>query len=82
MKKILCTIIFTFYCLITFAQPNGYAHNNDTTTFIFNEKDYNVVVKNKVVVTGAFRNWSQDMVAEYQMDNEKTGWQYLDFKSL
>ncbi|MFY7733627.1 MAG: alpha-amylase family glycosyl hydrolase [Bacteroidia bacterium] len=61
MKKILCIIIFTFYCLLTFAQPNGYAHNNDTTTFIFNEKDYNVVVKNKVVVTGAFRNWSQDM---------------------
>lgn len=61
MKKIVYIIVFILSQLNLLAQPNGYDHNNDTTTFIFNEKDYGVQVKNKVVLTGSFRNWSSDM---------------------
>lgn len=38
----------------------GYALKDQTTWFIFNAKSYKVQPK-KVVVTGSFRGWSQDM---------------------
>ena len=38
----------------------GYALKDQTTWFIFNAKSYKIQPK-KVVVTGSFRGWSQDM---------------------
>lgn len=61
MKKIISVFIVLLSTLLTAAQPNGYLHRNDTSTFIFNENDYGIVAKNRVVITGVFRNWSQDM---------------------
>ena len=61
MKKISAIFIYILFPILLMAQPNGYAHKNDTTTFIFNENDYNLQVKKIVVLTGAFRSWSNDM---------------------
>jgi len=41
-------------------SDQGYFHNNDSTTFIFDEMAYGLFPE-KVIVTGAFRNWSQNM---------------------
>lgn len=39
----------------------GYAHKNDTTYFLFDKKLYDRSDVNRVVVTGSFRDWSQEM---------------------
>lgn len=40
----------------------GYTVKDDKLTFVFNEKDYGISeTPFRVVVTGAFRDWSQDM---------------------
>ncbi|HOY96683.1 MAG TPA: alpha-amylase family glycosyl hydrolase [Catalimonadaceae bacterium] len=41
-------------------SKQGYVVENDTTTFLFNAEDYNLK-PSRVVVTGAFRNWDQNM---------------------
>jgi pullulanase/glycogen debranching enzyme len=61
MKKKLFSLFFVFCSLLVLAQPNGYEHKFDTTIFIFNQNNYQVKVKSKVVLTGSFRNWNQDM---------------------
>lgn len=43
------------------AHLQGYFHQADTTYFVFDAEQYKVEVAERVVVTGAFRNWSQDM---------------------
>jgi pullulanase/glycogen debranching enzyme len=57
MKKIFYCIIFMLCHFLIEAQPNGFEHSNDTTTFIFNPSDYGVTVKNKVILGGEFNNW-------------------------
>jgi pullulanase len=57
-------IFCTFWlCLFEFhaQELQGYYHRNDTTTFVFSEAVYQKVSPDKVVLTGTFRNWSQDM---------------------
>ena len=61
-------IIVVFATPSTSAQPltlgnrlQGYSHEADTTYFIFDSAVYGVVPEDRVVVTGAFRNWDQDM---------------------
>ncbi|MEO0474067.1 MAG: alpha-amylase family glycosyl hydrolase, partial [Bacteroidota bacterium] len=56
-------ILFIFLPGILFAQsqPNGYQHRNDTTFFLFNETDYPINKPDRVVVTGSFRGWDQNM---------------------
>ena len=44
-------------------QQQGYAHRNDTTYFVFNPGLYNVPAVDRLVVTGAFRGWDQNMEA-------------------
>lgn len=61
MKKIISAFVVLLSTLLAYAQPNGYLQSKDTSIFIFNENDYGIVAKNRVVVTGVFRNWSQDM---------------------
>lgn len=43
------------------AYLQGYAHQNDTTYFLFDQSLYGDSQPTKVVVTGSFRNWSHDM---------------------
>ncbi|MEO1652054.1 MAG: pullulanase, partial [Bacteroidota bacterium] len=45
----------------------GYAHKDDTTFFLLSEKQYTISQVSRVVLTGSFRNWSQDM--------DDPGWQ-------
>lgn len=61
MKKIFYCIIFILSQFLTNAQPNGFEHSNDTTTFIFNPSDYGVIVKNKVILGGDFNNWGNNL---------------------
>ncbi|MEL6253700.1 MAG: alpha-amylase family glycosyl hydrolase [Bacteroidota bacterium] len=42
----------------------GHFHRNDTSYFFFSEKIYQVNTPQKVVITGSFRGWSQDMEEE------------------
>ncbi len=39
----------------------GYIHQNETTTFIFDEDIYQMKEPRRVLVTGSFRDWSVDM---------------------
>lgn len=39
----------------------GFAHQNDTTYFIFDANHYGQVPQSRAVVTGSFRSWDQDM---------------------
>jgi hypothetical protein len=39
------------------AAREGYIHQNQTTTFIFDESIYHMSPPNKVMVTGTFCNW-------------------------
>ncbi len=39
----------------------GYRHQENVTYFLFDPRAYGVRRPNRVVVTGAFRNWDQDM---------------------
>lgn len=49
-------------------QRQGYAHRNDTTYFVFDPKLYNVPAVDRLVVTGAFRGWDQNMeVLDWQL---------------
>ncbi|GAB4408808.1 MAG: hypothetical protein OHK0039_12080 [Bacteroidia bacterium] len=55
-------------CIQVWAQPTdtlawrqGYAHSGDTTYFLFEPQQYGVVPQQRVIVTGSFRAWSQDM---------------------
>lgn len=43
------------------ASLQGYYHRNDTTYFVFDAARYGVEALERVVVTGAFRNWDFDM---------------------
>jgi pullulanase/glycogen debranching enzyme len=43
------------------ARQQGYVHDRDTTWFIFDAARYGLTAPTRVVVTGAFRNWDQDM---------------------
>ena len=54
----------------------GYAHEDDKTTFLFDPNLYNLADKPKrVVVTGAFRDWSEDMDAEtWQLSKQQELW--------
>ncbi len=61
MKKRFSILFSIFLTVLLHAQPNGYTHVGDTTQFIFNESDYNISPQKSVVLTGLFRNWSQDM---------------------
>ena len=40
---------------------SGYTLSGDTTFFVFREFEYEVSQVERVVVTGSFRNWSQEM---------------------
>jgi len=42
-------------------RQNGYLHQNDTTYFVFDALRYGQSSVEKVVVTGAFRGWDQNM---------------------
>lgn len=42
-------------------RQNGYLHQNDTTYFVFDALRYGRENVEKVVVTGAFRGWDQNM---------------------
>ena len=42
-------------------RAQGYALRGDTTLFVFDAAAYGVEAPRRVVVTGAFRGWSQDM---------------------
>lgn len=56
------------------STANGYIQEGSRLTFVFNEKDYDITkTPNRVVVTGAFREWSQDM--------ESTKWQLTFIQS-
>ena len=66
--KILALLLFVWITSAAQAQPvteaarmQGYVHQNDTTFFVFDAEVYGVEVTERVVVTGAFRNWDQDM---------------------
>lgn len=49
------------------ARLQGYYHSHDTTHFVFDARRYGVR-PSRVVVTGAFRNWSTDMQeADWQL---------------
>lgn len=57
------------------ARLQGYFDAADTTYFIFDPAQYNLeIIPEKVVVTGAFRGWSQDM--------EAPEWQLMPMKNL
>ena len=43
------------------ALIQGYFHRNDTTYFVFDAVSYEAEEVERVVVTGSFRNWDQDM---------------------
>ena len=43
------------------ATREGYIHQNEITTFIFDESIYHMPEPRRIVVTGAFRDWSTDM---------------------
>ena len=43
------------------ALLQGYVHRNDTTYFVFDARLYEAEDLERVGVTGAFRNWDQDM---------------------
>ncbi|MEO1448282.1 MAG: alpha-amylase family glycosyl hydrolase [Bacteroidota bacterium] len=43
------------------AISTGYFHQNDTTYFVYASPVYQKTPESRVVVTGAFRSWSQDM---------------------
>lgn len=67
--KYLDLMINNFLKVITFFLPltvfgqniSGYYVSGDSTFFTFRESDYQVSNVDHVVVTGSFRNWSQDM---------------------
>ena len=42
----------------------GYSHRNDTTYFLFDKGLYDRPDASRIVVTGSFRSWSQDMEDE------------------
>ncbi|MEM6345293.1 MAG: alpha-amylase family glycosyl hydrolase [Bacteroidota bacterium] len=42
-------------------RRQGYLHQNDTSYFLFDGEIYNQKTPSRVVVTGSFRDWSQDM---------------------
>ncbi len=74
MKKSCLFLVVNFWCFLGFAQTqqdfkNGYWHKNDTTTFVFSENVYSEKPAQWVVITGQFRDWSQEM-------NDK-GWQLI-----
>jgi len=43
------------------ARLQGYSHVDEVTTFVFDVAAHGLVAPERVVVTGAFRNWDQDM---------------------
>lgn len=52
----------------------GYVHENEISTFIFDPEIYGVDPE-KVVLTGSFRNWDQDMNnTEWLMEKENDIW--------
>ncbi len=52
----------------------GYAHSDDQLTFLFSEEMYEVS-PGRVVVTGAFRNWDQNMEEErWQLEKKDFYW--------
>ncbi len=69
-----CSILFLsififplFSSAQTFSPENilqGYAHQNDTSYFLFDKSRYDRPEAKRVVVTGSFRAWSQDMGEE------------------
>jgi len=64
MRRNYFTSFIFIICLSGYSQNNeniqGYRHRNDSTTFLFDATVYNREPE-RVVVTGAFRNWSQNM---------------------
>ena len=78
MKKILLTSIFLTISIIAFGQSftgdqknQGYALFGSKVTFIFDELQYDVKPE-RVVVTGDFRSWDQNMeMPQWQL--KKTG---------
>lgn len=70
MKKYEIWPVLAFLLIATFANvsaqssstANGYFLEGEDVIFVFNEKDYGITpTPTRVVVTGAFRGWSQDM---------------------
>ena len=67
-KPIFVSFVLFFACLVSISAQTfsteeklqGYAHENNLLWFLFDEAIYQVQPY-RVVVTGAFRNWSQDM---------------------
>jgi pullulanase/glycogen debranching enzyme len=59
----------------------GYTLDGNKITFVFNEKDYGISeTPNRVVVTGGFRDWSQDMDdAKWQLTFVQSGIWELSF---
>ena len=53
--------LFTLSSSVICQDPSGYSIDGNSTTFIFQELDYGNITPDRVVVTGSFRGWSQDM---------------------
>ncbi len=70
------------------ATREGYIHQNEITTFIFDENIYRMHEPRRVVVTGSFRNWSTDVKdAKWQLNKtSNTLWtlnvQNKDFNTI
>ncbi len=73
--KFLLLVLFTGFRLVqaqSFTSEElaqGYAQHEDSTWFLFDPKAYEIESPRQVVVTGSFRDWSQDM--------EDVGWQLI-----
>jgi len=82
MTRFIAFLISCIYAVTLFSQSftadqvlQGYGVFGDNLTFIFDEEHYGVE-PDRVVVTGSFRNWDQNMDApEWQL--KKTGSQWL-----
>jgi pullulanase/glycogen debranching enzyme len=58
----ICTLNVAFAQSPSSPTAQGYTSQGNKLTFVFNEKDYGISkTPNRVVVTGTFREWSQDM---------------------
>jgi len=81
MMKYLALLFSLFVTTFLYGQSfsnadkiQGYSAQNDSAVFIFDPSVYHVN-PNKVVVTGSFRNWDQDMNnQEWIMEKSNTFW--------
>lgn len=83
MRRVLGSLVVVMSMFVSWADAQlltdevrllGYSQEGHTTYFVFDTSIYGVEPPNRVVVTGAFRGWSQDMNnPEWQLTSDEEG---------